>query len=61
MFSIYGFGAKTSSGFGLAREDAKGTLSINAAYPSESFNSLTRLIGAVEKSAQKLKEGLEEA
>lgn len=61
MFRTYGFGAKTSSGFGLAREDTRGTLALQVDYPSESFDSFTWLTRAAEKVAQKLKAGLEEA
>jgi CRISPR-associated protein Cmr2 len=48
MFRTYGFGAKTSSGFGLAREDASGTLTIRADYPLKSVDSFTRLVEAAQ-------------
>jgi CRISPR-associated protein Cmr2 len=48
MFRTYGFGAKTSSGFGLAREDASGTLTIRADYPLTSVDSFTRLVEAAQ-------------
>jgi len=54
MFRTYGFGAKTSSGFGLAREDVRGTLTIRADYPSESFDSFTRLLKVGEQLVEQL-------
>ncbi|MGI9057472.1 MAG: RAMP superfamily CRISPR-associated protein [Ktedonobacteraceae bacterium] len=44
MFQLYGFGAKTSSGFGLAREDIKGTLSIKGKEQQEAFKSFSKLV-----------------
>jgi len=49
MFRTYGFGAKTSSGFGLAREGARGTLTMRGDYPSQRFESFTQLTAVAEK------------
>jgi CRISPR-associated protein Cmr2 len=43
MFLTYGFGAKTRSGFGLAKDGAKGTLSINMAHDAMHFNTFAQL------------------
>lgn len=44
MFTMYGFGAKTSSGFGLARENAKGTMSMRTGNRSGEFKSFDVLV-----------------
>jgi len=49
MFTIYGFGAKTSSGFGLARESVKGTLNMRTENRSEQFGSFGQLTTTVEQ------------
>ncbi len=48
MFLTYGFGAKTRSGFGLAKEGAKGTLSINMAHDAMHFNTFDQLNTSVD-------------
>ncbi len=53
MFRTYGFGAKTSSGFGLAEEDVKGMLTLNMDHP-QSFESFTALQKLAEKVAMTL-------
>jgi CRISPR-associated protein Cmr2 len=59
MFRIYGFGAKTSSGFGLAREVIQEAL-IEIGVPgiqkvSESANSFEELVEAAKKLSQELR------
>lgn len=49
MFRTHGFGAKTSSGFGLAREDVKGTLSMQTRNRSEQFGSFGQLTTMAEQ------------
>jgi CRISPR-associated protein Cmr2 len=49
MFRIYGFGAKTSSGFGLAKEKIQGTLSLRTEYQQEKFASFVNLVKSAEK------------
>jgi len=44
MFTMYGFGAKTSSGFGLAREAVKGTMSMRTGNRSGEFKSFDELV-----------------
>jgi len=48
MFTIYGFGAKTSSGFGLAKEDAKGELCMKTGSRSQQFESFGQLVTTAE-------------
>jgi CRISPR-associated protein Cmr2 len=54
MLRTYGFGAKTSSGFGLAREGTRGRLAIRGDYPSEPFESFTQLTTVTEKLVRQL-------
>lgn len=49
MFREYGFGAKTSSGFGLARENIKGALSIKGKDQQDSLRSFSDLMSTVKK------------
>lgn len=45
MFTVYGFGAKTSSGFGLARESVReGNITIRTGNHSGEFKSLDELV-----------------
>ena len=44
MFRTYGFGAKTSSGFGLAREAIQGILSMRTKKTSQEFESFEQLV-----------------
>ncbi len=56
MFLTYGFGAKTRSGFGLAKEGATGELRINAKYDIVTFTDFDKLGTSVDVLKKKLEE-----